>query len=814
MVHQNVPEGDWMARRVQPDELRRRCDPKVFEIETTTECEPLDDVIGQERAVRALDLGLGIKDFRYNIYVAGSPGTGKNSIVQAFLKKISLNEPPPSDLCYVHNFADPYCPRYILLPQGLGRKLATDMEDLIEKLHERIPAAYHSEEYRKKRQSLDEQFNELRGKVSSKVDQEAQRRGFLFQLSVLGFQATPLLDGKPLTEETFANLPERDRQRIVRHREELQEIVQEAMSQLERIEEQRLKAIQELDTDIARYTVTPLMERLYTRYNDSPRVLEFLNNVEADIFQNIKEFSEPSKGTQEGEGQGVPLPTGMIDLFRRYTVNVLVDHSKTKGAPVVVQENATYTNLFGKIERRVQFGVMTADFTMIKPGSLHEANGGYLVLNADNLLKYWISWEALKIATRCGRIQIEDPATMMGFTTTEGLKPEPVPLSVKVILIGSPDLYYLLEAVDEDFQKLFAVKADFDDEMEWHERYTKQLGPFVAARVKERPGLKHFHRSALARLAEYAAEVTGDQKKLSARFSDLMTIVREASYWAEREGARLVKAEHVEKAIEEKLYRNSLIEEKIHELITRGDIFVDTQGARVGCVNGLSVLQLPDFSFGRPTRITANVFTGKEGVLNVEREAELSGKIHSKGVLILKGWLGEKFATDKPLSLSASLTFEQSYSKVDGDSASSTELYALISALAGVPLKQELAVTGSVNQKGEIQPIGSVNEKIDGFFKICKVQGLTGHQGVIIPEQNIDNLMLRQEIIDAVTRDQFHIYAVKTVEEGLELLTGLKAGERGPDGKFPEGTIYARAEARLREIQKNLNLTEEEEEEK
>lgn len=801
-----------MARRLQPEELRRRCDPDIFEVETTAECAPLDDVIGQERALRALELGLGIKDFRYNIYVAGSPGTGKNSIVQAFLKKLSLKEPAPHDLCYVHNFDDPYCPKYILLPPGQGRKLAADMDDLIAKLRERIPAAYHSEEYRKKRQSLDEQFNELRNKVSQTVDQEAQRRGFLFQLSVLGFQATPLLDGQPLTEEAFAKLPDRERQKIARHREELQEIVQEAMTQLESIEEQRLKAIEELDRDIALYTVKPLIKRLQTRYGNHPRVLEFLEDVEDDILQNIKKFAEPSPETPEGEGQGVPLPTGMIDLFTRYKVNVLVDHSKTKGAPVVVEENATYTNLFGKIERRVQFGVMTADFTMIKPGSLHQANGGYLVLNADNLLKYWISWEALKIAIRCGRIQIEDPATMMGFTTTEGLKPEPVPLSVKVILIGSPELYYLLETADEDFPKLFAVKADFDDEMNWDEKYIRQLGPFVAARVKERPGLKHFHKTALARLAEYAAELTGDQKKLSARFSDLMTIVREASYWAERDGARFVKAEHVEKAIEEKFYRNSLIEEKIHELILRGDILVDVTGERVGCVNGLSVLQLPDFACGRPTRITANVFTGKEGVLDVEREAALSGKIHSKGVLILKGWVGEKFAIEHPLSLSASITFEQSYSKIDGDSASSPELYALISALAGIPLRQDLAVTGSVNQKGEIQPIGSVNEKIDGFFKVCKAQGLTGEQGVIIPEPNVDNLMLRQEIIDAVQKQQFHIYAVKTVEEGLEILTGMKAGERGPDGEFPEGTIYARVAARLREIQKNLNQTEEEEE--
>lgn len=798
-------------RRLQPEELRRHCDPQIFGVETTAECKPLDEVIGQERAVKALELGLGIKDFRYNIYVAGSPGTGKNSIVRSFLKQVSLKEPPPPDLCHVHNFNDPYCPKYILLPPGLGRKLASDMEHLIKKLRERIPAAYHSEDYQKKRQSLDEQFNELRNKVYESVEKEAQRRGFLFQPTPIGIKTIPLHQGKPLTEEAFLKLPERERERVTRYQQELQEIIQEAIRQAEQIEEQRLKAVRELDVDIAHYTVKPLINTLQTRYSDYPRVLEFLDDVEADILQNIKEFSEPPKGGKEGEEQGFILPTGVIELFKRYTVNILVDNSKAKGAPVVVQENATYTNLFGKIERRVQFGVMTADFTMIKPGSLHEANGGYLVLSADNLLKYWISWEALKIAIRCQKIQIEDPASMMGFTTTEGLKPEPVPLNIKVILIGSPELYYLLQAVDEDFQKLFSVKADFDDEIDWHERYITQLGPFVAARVKERPGLKHFHKSALARLVEYAAEVTGDQKKLSARFSDLMTIVREASYWAQARGSALVKAEHIEKAIEEKIYRNSLIEEKLRELIARGDILVDTQGERVGCVNGLSVLQLSDISFGRPTRITANVFTGKEGVLDLEREAELSGKLHTKGVLILKGWLGEKFAQDIPLSLSASVAFEQSYSKVDGDSASSTELYALISALAGVPLKQGIAVTGSVNQKGEIQPIGGVNEKIDGFFKICKLNGLTGEQGVIIPERNVDNLMLRPEIIEAVKKNQFHIYAIETIEEGLELLMGLKTGERGPDGKFPEGTLYARVEERLREIHKNLNTHEDEE---
>ncbi len=801
-----------MPRRLKPEELRRRCDPEVFGVETTAECAPLDSVIGQERAVRALELGLGIKDFRYNIYVSGSPGTGKNSIVKAFLHKLSLTEPPPPDLCYVHNFDDPYCPRYIILPPGLGKKLARDMENLIQKLRERLPASYRSEDYRKRRQSLDEQFEELRQRVYRTVEGEAQRRGFLFQPTPIGIKTIPHLEGKPLTPELFLQLPEKERNRITQAQQELQKIIQEALRQEQQIEEQRLKAIRELEEEIAEYTVRPVIDALQSRYREHPRVGQFLSDVESDILQHIQEFTERAdKG--ETEGQGVPLPTGMIDLFKRYTVNVLVDNSKAKGAPVIVEENATYTSLFGKIERRVQFGAMTADFSMIKAGSLHRANGGYLVLSIENLLKYGISWEALKIAIRCRQIQIDDPANMLGLATTEGLKPEPIPLDIKVIFIGSPEIYYALQAIDEDFEKLFSIKADFDDEMAWKIDYIKQFAPFVAARVKERPGVKHFHKSALARLIEYAAELAGDQEKLSARFSYLMAMIREASYWAERDGARLVKAEHLEKAIAEKHYRDSFIEEKIRELITRGDIFIDTQGTRLGCVNGLSVLQLGDTVFGRPARITANVFTGKDGVIDLEREAALSGKLHTKGVLILKGWLGNKFAQDQPLSLSASLTFEQSYSKVDGDSASSTELYALLSALAGVPLKQNLAVTGSVNQKGEIQPIGGVNEKIDGFFKICKVKGLTGDQGVIIPAQNVHHLMLRPEIVEAVKQDQFHIYAVKTIEEGLELLTGMKPGERGPDEKFPEGSLYARVEARLQEIQKHLETEEQEEEE-
>jgi lon-related putative ATP-dependent protease len=818
-------EVDGMARRLRPKELKRRLDPKVFPFVTTEECEPLEEIIGQERAVKALELGLGIKDFRYNIYVAGSPGTGKNSTVKAFLKRLSAHEETPSDWCYVHNFQDPYCPIYLELPAGWGQRFRSEMKRLIERLKREIPAALQSEFYQKRRQEIQNEFAERQRQLFEEISQRAKKKGFVLQQTEQGVRGVPLLGGEPLSEEKLHELSMEELKKIDRQveaaQEDLQEMVREIYLAAQGFQEELEEQIKSLNRETAELVVAPRISELSKRYEKFPRIVRYLEAVEEDVLDHLDDFLPQSQkqGGDEG-GQGVASPLDgllssveLVDPLRRYEVNVLIDRGRLKGTPVVVQENATYTNLFGRIERRMQLGLgaITSDFTLIRPGSLHEANGGYLVLNADNLFKYWASWEALKIAIRSRQISIEDPGHLQGYpATTEGIRPEPIPLDVKVILIGSQDLYLTLQSYDEDFGKLFNVKCDFADSMEWKEEYTQKFGPFIRARVEERPGLRHFHRSGVARVVEYASELTEDQEKLSARFSDLMTIIREASYWARMSGAKYVKAEHVERAIEEKVYRHNLLEERIHELIARGDLLVEVEGEAIGQVNGLYVMTWGDFSFGRPARVTANVYAGKDGVVSIEREAELSGTAHTKGLLILKGWLGEKFAYDKPLSLTASITFEQSYSKIDGDSASSTELYALISAIAEVPIRQGIAVTGSVNQKGEIQPIGGVNEKIEGFYAVCKAKGLTGEQGVMIPHQNVHNLTLKGEVIEAVRKGKFHIWAVKTVDEGIELLTGMRAGRRTKRG-FSKGSVYARVDERLRQLAASLERASESE---
>ncbi|MGQ9601182.1 MAG: Lon protease family protein [Candidatus Bipolaricaulia bacterium] len=784
-------------RELRAEELRRRCDPGIFDFQTTAELEPLREVIGQERAIEALECGLGIKDPRYNIYVAGGPGTGKMSIIRSYLERVSAEEPRPPDLCYVHNFEDPYTPRYLPLQPGKGVRLKADMGKLIELLKRDIPTAFKSEEYQERKRSIDEAINRERDDLFSELERRAQELGFALQRTPIGINTIPLLEGKPMSEEQYKRLSQEERLALEERHRQVRLQIEEAIRRAGGLEEERARLIEELNREVAAFAVEPKSAALKEAYGEEPRVAEFLEQVKADILANLGLFL--------GEGGD------SSEELKRYDVNVLVDNSKLEGAPVIVEDNATYPNLFGKVERRAQMGVLTTDFTMIRPGSLHRANGGYLVLNANNLFRNPLSWEALKVALKSGKITIEDPGTVLGWTATEGLRPEPIPLQVKLIIVGSHELYSLLQLFEEDFQEFFKIKSEFDSEMPWDERYIKKFGPFIRARVLERPGLRDFDRTGVARLVEYAAELTGDQNKLSARFSDIMAIIREASYRAERAGASFVTAEHVEQAIQERRYRSNLIEEKLQEMIARGELLVEVDGAKVGQVNGLAVYELGDFSFGRPTRITTNVFAGKDGVTNIEREAELSGKIHTKGLLILKGWLGEKFAQDKPLSLSASITFEQSYSEIDGDSASATEAIALLSALSGVPIKQSIAITGSVDQKGEVQPIGGVNEKIEGFFKTCKLKGLTGEQGVIIPEKNVANLMLSREVVEAVREGKFHIWAIKTIDEGVELLTGQKAGRRLKNGKFEKGSIYWRVERRLREIAKSLKAEEKEE---
>ncbi|HAF70861.1 MAG: ATP-dependent protease [Acetothermia bacterium 64_32] len=796
-----------MARALKPDELRRHCDPGRFRFSTTDELEPLEGIIGQERALEALRVGLKIKDprNRYNVFVTGEAGLGKTSAVAHFLRELSRQQPTPPDVCYVHNFQVPHRPRYLMLPAGKGRELKEDMDRCIDFLRRELGKVLESEDFKAQAKEERERFVARREELFQELEERARRLGFAIQRTPVGINTVPLKpDGTPYSQEEYEALQEEEREAILRRQEELQEAIREAFQKLGELEERWQEARRHLTKKAVQFLIEPRFAQLKRKYAGIDRVQEFLEEAQADIVQNVEDLQAANKKP----ALPIPVPGG-ADPYQRYRVNVIVDNSGLEGAPVVVEENATYTNLFGTVERRVQFGVVTTDFTQIRAGSLHRANGGYLVLSASNLLRFSISWEGLKIALKTGEIRIEDPAQMLGLASTEGLRPEPIPLDVKVVIIGSPYLYYLLHYYDEDFPKLFTVRSDFDTEMDWTEEAEEAIARFIRARRVEDPGILPFSPSGVAKVVEYAGELAGSQRKLSTRFASLAALVREASFWAREEGAQSVEARHVRTAIEKGRSRHALLAEKVRERIARGKLIVDMSGAKVGQVNGLAVIDLGDFAFGKPSRITANVFAGKDGVVDIEREAKLSGKLHTKGVMILKGYLGEKFAAQGPLSLSASIAFEQSYSLVEGDSASAAELFALLSSLSGVPLKQGIAVTGSVDQKGRLQPVGGVNEKIEGHFLVCKELGLTGEQGVIIPEGNVDDLMLPEEVLEAVREGRFHIWAVGTVEEGIQILSGMPAGTPDEEGNYPEGTLFHLVQRRLEELREHLKAEEE-----
>ena len=798
-----------MARALKPDELRRRCDYRQFRFSTTDELEPLEGIIGQDRAMEALRLGLKIKDprNRYNVFVSGDAGLGKASAVTHFLKELSREQPTPPDICYVHNFQVPHRPRYLLLPAGKGRELKQDMDRCIDFLRRELPKVLESEEFKAQAKEERERFVARREELFQRLEERARGLGFAIQRTPVGINTVPLKpDGTPYSQEEYEALPEAQQQEILNRQEQLQEAVRETFQELGELEEKWQEARRQLTKRAVQFLIEPRFAQLRRKYAGIERVQLFLKEAQADIIENVEDLQTA------GKKPALPIPVpGTGDPYQRYRVNVIVDNSGLEGAPVIVEENATYTNLFGTVERRVQFGVVTTDFTQIRAGSLHRANGGYLVLSASNLLRFGISWEALKIALKTREIRIEDPAQMLGLASTEGLRPEPVPLDVKVVIIGSPYLYYLLHYYDEDFPKLFTIRSDFDTEMEWTDEAEEAIARFIRARRLEDPGILPFSPSGVAKVVEYAGELAGSQRKLSTRFASLSALIREASFWAREEGAQSVEARHVRLAIEKGRSRHALLAEKVRERIVRGKLIVDVSGAKVGQVNGLAVIDLGDFAFGKPSRITANVFAGKDGVVDIEREAKLSGKIHTKGVMILRGYLGERFAAQGPLSLSASITFEQSYSLVEGDSASAAELFALLSSLSGVPLKQGIAVTGAVDQKGHLQPIGGVNEKIEGHYLVCKELGLNGEQGVIIPEGNVDDLMLPEEVVEAVRDGKFHIWAVKTVEEGIEILSGMPAGTPDEEGNYPEGTLFHLVQQRLSELREKLKAEEEEE---
>ncbi len=790
-----------MVNKLPVEKLRRECDANFMQCESTRDLVPLSEIIGQERAVRALNFGLGIKDHGFNMYVAGYPGTGRKTAVKNFVEAQAKVQPVPSDWCYVNNFANPYEPKAIKLPAGKGKEFRDDMKNFIENVvRNALPKAFESEDYAARREATIRGLENQRKQLIDELSAKAQREGFVIQTTPIGLLLIPVLDGKPLSEEEMLALPQKMKDKLQEKREKLETEFRNTMRQLIDMERKIHEALKKLNKEVALYAIGNQVESLIEKYKDTPEVTTYLKDVQNDILDNLQQFIKRGESQQQLPFQ---MPWMKEEPFKKYEVNVVIDNSDTKGAPVVVETNPTYPNLLGKTEKEAQFGALTTDFTMIRAGSIHKANGGYLIIPVEELLRNPFSYDGLKRDLRDGHLVIEEPEERYGFLSVKTLKPQPIPLTAKIILIGNPYIYQMLFGLDTDFKELFKVKAEFDTVMDRTDEKVKQYAAFVCM-LCEKEHLKHLDGSGLAKLVEYSSRVAEDQYKLSTQFSYIADIIRESNYYASQENAEFINGNHVKKAIEEKIYRSKLIQEKIQEMIKRGFFLIDTVEERVGQVNGLSVMGLGDFAFGNPSRVTASIGLGREGVIDIEREAKMGGPIHTKGVLILSGYINDNYARDKPLSLSARLVFEQNYEGVEGDSASSTELYAILSALSGLPIKQNIAVTGSVNQKGEVQAIGGVNEKIEGFFEVCKLKVLTGQQGVMIPESNVQNLMLKEEVVDAVKAGQFNIYSVKTIGEGIEVLTGTKAGERRADGTFEEGTVNYLVDKQLREMAEKL----------
>ncbi len=781
-----------MLKELSPEKLRVECAPECVRCETTEEMTVLEEIIGQERAVRALKFGLEIKERGFNIYVAGLPGSGRTTAVKDFLEEIAKDKPVPSDWCYVNNFSDPFVPRAIKLPVGQGKKFQRNVKTFIDEVRNVLPKAFESEDYGTKRDAVIRAIEEEKASLVAQLNEKAQKEGFAIQSTPIGVLIIPVVKGKPLRDQELLSLPHQIRDQIERKRDKLKSELRSAMRQLRGLERKGNEAIQKLNQEVALYAIGHLVDGLAEKYEKFPDVKPYLEDVRKDIIENVTLF------IKEPKAPPVPIPVPWFKElpFRKYEVNVIVDNSDLKGAPVVTELNPTYQNLFGRIEKEAQFGVLTTDFTMIRGGSLHKANGGYLAIPAEEVLRNMFSYDSLKRTLMNERITIEEAGERLGFITTKGLRPEPIPLEVKVILIGNPLLYQQLYLLDMDFKELFKVKADFDTTMNRTDDTVRKYAAFVCT-LCQKEKLRHLHASGVAKIVEYGSRLAQDQQKLSTTFGEVADIIREANFYALHENSEYVTADHVKKAIDEKVYRSNLIQKKIQEMIERNVLLIDTEGEAVGQVNGLSVMSLGDFSFGVPSRVTASMGLGREGIIDIQREAKMAGPIHTKGVMILSGYLAEKYARDKPLSLSARLVFEQSYGMVEGDSASSTELYALLSALSGFPIKQSIAVTGSVNQKGEVQAIGGVNEKIEGFFEVCKAKGLTGEQGVLIPESNMQNLMLKEEVVEAVREGKFHIYPVKNIDQGIEVLTRAKSGVRQQDGTFEKETINYRVDKSL-----------------
>jgi len=778
-------------RRLSPEDLRAACDPGALPFRSTEELAPIDSMIGQDRAMSATTFGIGMHRAGYNLFVLGPMATGKTTTMRRVLARQAETEPTPADYCYVHNFEDPYRPTALELPAGRGRELRDAMARLTEECRVRLPRAFEGEEFeRQKSQIVEELSRRQQGEVEA-LTEEAQRQGFALLRTPRGLALAPAPSGEPLSSDEFAKLPEETRERIEKTGKALEDQLEATLRLMRQHEREARQLHEKLVRDVGAAATRQLILELREAFAGLPAVLHYLDQVEEDLIAHAEEFRQLAEGAPTLPFQ--PAPGAFLD---RYRVNVLVDRSGSRGAPLVFEQYPTHGNLVGRIEHRVHFGTLVSDFTLIKAGALHRANGGYLVLEAKDVLRSFLAWEALKKALKSKAVRIEEPLEEFRLVSAVSLAPEPIPLDVKVVLIGSPILYYLLHALDEDFHELFKVKVDFDGSLPRTPESELLYARFVGSACREE-GLRHFSPGAVAKLVEHSSRLVSHQGRMTTRLGELLDTVRESAFWAERSGHALVEAEDVHHTIAQRIYRENLIEEHLARAFAEGTLLLATDGESVGQVNGIAVLTLGDYAFGRPSRITARVHSGKPGVLDIEREAELGGKIHSKGVMILTGFLAGRYAREQPLALAASLAFEQQYEEIEGDSASSAELYALLSSLAGIPLSQSLAVTGSVNQQGEVQPVGGINEKVEGFFDVCRVRGLTGRQGVLIPEANVRHLMLREDVVQAVREGKFALHAVATVDEGIALLSGREAGARGPDGKFPAASFNAAVDEAL-----------------
>ncbi len=784
------------VKKLESSALYRRCDAKQFKFETTAELEDLAELIGQPRAVEAVKFGIGIQRNGYNLFALGPAGTGKQAFIQQYLEAHASGEQVPPDWCYVNNFADHRKPRAIELPPGKAVQLQNDMNMLIEDLGVTIPAVFQSDEYTTRAEAIDQELNERQEQAFESLNKKAEAKNIMLMRTPTGFTLAPMRDGKPIFPKEFRQLPEDERKKIEEDSNVLQEELRETLHKAPQWQEESRQKFADLNREMAAGVVTHKIDVLREAYQQQEKVVKYLNAVEEDIIANFRKFLPEEQ--RRASLFGIELPGQEEDThwFYRYRVNVLLAHDVDAGAPVIYESLPSYNNLIGRIEHTAQQGALLTDFTMIRAGALHRANGGYLLLDAIKVLTQPFAWDALKRALQSARVNIESLGQITSLISTVSLDPESIPLDVKVILMGEPIIYYLLSYYDPEFAELFKVQVDFGSQMERSGDSQQQYARLLATLARKQQ-LLPFDRDAVARVIDHSARIADDNEKLTTHMRSIQDLMQESDYWARQRGESTVNAVDVQHTIDAQTRRADRISERIKEEIQRGTIMIDTSGSKIGEINGLSVMMLGGFSFGRPSRISARVRLGKGNVVDIEREVKMGGPIHSKGVLILSHFLGARYALDYPLSLSASLVFEQSYGGIEGDSASSAELYALLSALAEVPIRQSFAVTGSVNQHGEIQAIGGVNEKIEGFFDLCNSRGLSGEQGVLIPASNVKHLMLRHDVVSAVEAGKFSVYPVSTVDEGIELLTGEAAGIRDADGEFTAGSINRRVEDRL-----------------